>query len=130
MTARILAVHPVLGSPRVADSIAFFERLGFRCVFRDASDEPCYACVARDDIELHLQRHDEAGAESGGDRPTYRFLVDDVDALFSDFARRAPDALARSGTTPFSAPADSSWGTREFHLRDPAGHGLHFYRPR
>jgi hypothetical protein len=28
-----------------------------------------------------------------------------------------------------STPGDTPWGTREFHVLDPDGNGLQFYRP-
>ena len=59
----------------------------------------------------------------------YRLLVSDVDGLYRAFrsAGAIPDhALAFS---PWSSPGDTPWGTREFHLRDPDGNGLQFYRP-
>ena len=32
--------------------------------------------------------------------------------------------------SPWASPGDTPWGTREFHVRDPDGNGLQFYRPR
>jgi uncharacterized glyoxalase superfamily protein PhnB len=76
--------------------------------------------VRRDGVELHLQWHD-AVEEWTGDRPTYRFVVADVDGLHREF--RA--AGVRENIRPV---ADTAWGTREFHVRDPDGNGLQFYR--
>jgi catechol 2,3-dioxygenase-like lactoylglutathione lyase family enzyme len=133
------AVHPVLMARDVAESTAFFERLGFALLFADAPVQPRYAAVSREGVTLHLQWQDAAQFEGGRDRPTYRFLVDDVDALFAEFEGRlrGSGALAEPLATPqkiaqgpFARPTDSPWGTREFHLHDPAGNGLQFYRPR
>ena len=44
-----------------------------------------------------------------------RFLTRDVDALSADFG----GVVDRTEVT--------SWGTREFHVRDPYGNGLQFY---
>ena len=30
--------------------------------------------------------------------------------------------------SPWALPGDTPWGTREFHVRDPGGNGLHFYQ--
>lgn len=134
----IQAVHPVLGARDVRASIAFFQRLGFALTFTDtdtgAAAAPSYAAVQRDQCELHLQWQ---GPDPGGDthdRPTYRFLVADVDRLFAEFRAAGVVPAARAvaapaAASPFAQPADSPWGTREFHLRDPAGNGLQFYRP-
>lgn len=77
--------------------------------------------IRRDHVELHLQWHDASECDHPVDRPTYRFAVDDVDALHAEFS-----ALGRPlEITPVS---DKPWGTRAFHLRDPDGNGLQFYR--
>jgi len=125
------AVHPVLRSTDIERSIAFFAGLGFQTLFRDDLEATRYAAVGRDDIELHLQWHDPADLPQEGDLPTYRILVADVDALYADFS--GSGALAAEGAgpeSPWARPGDTPWGTREFHLRDPDGNGLQFYRPR
>ena len=105
----------------VAAAIGFYQELGFALTFRDSATDPQYAGVSRDSVELHLQWHDASEWSYPVDRPTYRFLVPDVDALHAEFA-----ALAQPlDWTPVS---DKPWGTREFHLRDPDGNGLQFYR--
>jgi catechol 2,3-dioxygenase-like lactoylglutathione lyase family enzyme len=121
MTPRVEAVHPVLMSSDVAASVAFYARLGFELIFVDDAAAPRYAAVRRDGVELHLQWHEAGARLPRGDRPVYRFLVDEPDALFAEFAR--VPGLHR---TPVR---DTPWGTREFHLHDPDGNGLQFYRP-
>lgn len=125
MKPTLRAVHPVLMSGDVGRSLAFFARLGFRETFRDG-DPPRYAAVVRDGVELHLQWHE--GAERIDprlDRPTYRFVVDDLEGLFAEF--EAVGVAADEG--PFARPRPTPWGTTEFHLRDPDRNGLQFYRP-
>lgn len=57
------------------------------------------------------------------DRPNYRFPLRDPDQLFEELRPQ----LAQVDHTPC---ADTPWGTRELHLRDPDGNGLQFYRVR
>jgi catechol 2,3-dioxygenase-like lactoylglutathione lyase family enzyme len=104
----------------VRASIRFYRRLGFEPVFTDSEADPKYAGVRRDDVELHLQWHD-AKDFSTGDRPTYRFLVQEVDKLSAEFA-------AASSVLDRTEVRDTPWGTREFHVRDPDRNGLQFYR--
>ena len=120
MTARLEAVHPVLMVRDVHASIRFYRRLGFEFVFADSEADPKYVGVRRDDVELHLQRHD-AKDFSTADRPTYRFLVHEVDELSAEFA-------AGNSVLERTEVRDTSWGTREFHVRDPDRNGLQFYR--
>jgi catechol 2,3-dioxygenase-like lactoylglutathione lyase family enzyme len=115
------SVHPVLMVRDVSVALRFYAALGFRELFRDRADDPMYAGVARDAVELHLQWHD--GNEWGYpvDRPTYRFVVQDVDGLHDELS-------ARAEVTDFTTPGATDWGTYEFHVRDPDGNGLQFYR--
>ena len=118
--AKLEAVHPVLMVRDVAASIQFYQSLGFEPAFQDSPVDPKYAGVRRDRVELHMQWHD-AQDFSSGDRPTYRFVVPDIDELSEEFSANCPD-LDR---TPVR---DTPWGTREFHVRDPDRNGLQFYR--
>jgi catechol 2,3-dioxygenase-like lactoylglutathione lyase family enzyme len=104
----------------VAASLKFYEQLHFRTVFRDVDDKPMYSVVRRDAVELHLQWHDAREWNYPNDRPTYRFYVDKVDELADELSK-----LDGLDATPV---ADTGWGTREFHLRDPDGNGLQFYK--
>lgn len=121
--AKLQAVHPVLMVRSVSRSIAFYEQLGFVLAFRDRPADPLYAGMRRDAVELHLQWHDAKEWDYPNDRPTYRFVVQDVDGLAEEL--RAMDArLDRTEVR------DTEWGTREFHVRDPDSNGLQFYRDR
>ena len=123
MPARLRSVQPVLMSRDVARSIEFYARLGFRLAFQDRPVDPQYVGIRRDDIELHLQWHDAAEWDYPNDRPTYRFVVADVDELFREL--QAAGVLGEN-----SRIADTAWGTREFHVQDPDRNGLQFYRDR
>jgi hypothetical protein len=50
-----------------------------------------------------------------------RFLVDDPDALFTEYGQRGVECSA-------SGIRDTSWGTREFALYDTDRNALTFYR--
>jgi hypothetical protein len=89
----------------VAASISFYERLGFVRRFGGPPGSPTYAAVVRDGVELHLQWHDAAEWTADGDRPTYRFVVEDVDGLYRE--------LRSSG---WKAPLAHRPGVREVPL--------------
>lgn len=126
MEKLIEAVIPALMSRDVAASLAFYEKLGFVEVFRDQADSPRYAAVARDGLELQLQWQDPSHWDHVLDRPVYRFYVSDVERAYAEFLRTG--AIPASGSGPWCRPGDTPWGTREFHVRDPDGNGLQFYR--
>jgi catechol 2,3-dioxygenase-like lactoylglutathione lyase family enzyme len=122
--SRLERVQPVLMVRDVPASIRFYvERLGFTLTFEDVPGDPKYAGVKRDGVELHLQWHDAKEWEYPNDRPTYRFVVQDVDGLFEELR-------TRGGLSPTSEVRDTPWGTREFHVQDPDRNGLQFYRNR
>jgi catechol 2,3-dioxygenase-like lactoylglutathione lyase family enzyme len=119
--AEIQTVNPVLPSRAVSASIAFYvDRLGFTRLFQDALDEPRYAGLGRDGVEIHVQWHD-AAEWSRVERPMLRFVVPEVEALFEEYRSKG---VFHERT----ALRDTGWGTREFAFYDPDGNGLTFYR--
>ena len=124
------AVHPVLPARDVDESLRFFEKLGFTLLFQDSREQPRYAALGRDRVEIHLQWMDERQWAYPTDRPAFRFLASDVDALFEEILRGESMGPLQGEESPWSAPANTPWGTREFHVRDPAGNSLQFYQPR
>ena len=114
---------PILPSRSVNDTLAFYRRLGFEGTISAFPFN--YAILRRGAVELHLQWGDAGQWAHPGDRPAYRFPTDDVDALYHEFSTAG--ALMPESRSPYAAPADTPWGTREFHLRDPAGNVLQFY---
>lgn len=130
MKAILEGVHPVLASADVTVSVNFYAGLGFLVAFRDQVTGPKYAVVRRDRVELHLQW---AGLDHWAhpiDRPAYRILVSDVDAIYNEFLGSGSVGRQTGQSSPWAAPADTPWGTREFHLRDPGQNSLQFYRSR
>jgi catechol 2,3-dioxygenase-like lactoylglutathione lyase family enzyme len=128
MKSTLQAVHPVLQARDVMESVRFYCDLGFEVLFQDSPQAPKYAAVRRDAVELHLQWADAGQWAHPVDRPAYRFLVGDVDALYREFAGSGRISAQPGQGSPWAAPADTPWGTREFHLRDPGHNSLQFYQ--
>ncbi len=105
----------------VPAAIGFYvKRLGFELAFADATKNPKYAGVRRDEVELHLQWHDPSEWDRV-ERPSLRFLVPDIERLFNEFKKK--DVFHEN-----TALRDTVWGTREFAFFDPDMNGLTFYR--
>jgi catechol 2,3-dioxygenase-like lactoylglutathione lyase family enzyme len=102
---KLQSVKPVLMSRDIEASLAFYRRLGFDEIFRDDPAKPRYAGVRRDGIDLHLQWHAADAWGDTEDRPTYRFVVEEVDELFEEFG-------ARNALNANSVVRDTPWGTR------------------
>jgi catechol 2,3-dioxygenase-like lactoylglutathione lyase family enzyme len=115
--------HPILGTRDMRRAIAFYtENLGFELAFGAEGGEvdaehPNYVGYRRDAVELHMQF--QYPHEMGAIR--LRFLVDDPDALYAEYAQRGVECNR-------DAVQDKPWGTREFALYDPDRNALTFYR--
>jgi len=129
MSAHLQAVHPVLGASDVDALVQFYRLLGFAVVFQDAPVGPKYVAIKRDSVELHIQWADKNQWAYPIDRPAFRFVVSDVDAVYREFVESGAVRSDTSQGSPWSSPADTPWGTREFHIRDPSHNSLQFYCP-
>ncbi len=115
-------VHPVIPVKNVSEAITYYtERLGFTIAFKDAGDNPMYAGVIRDGIELHLQWHAEEEWKAGLDALSLRIYVDEVDLLFEEYSDRGV-------FHEHTSLKNTAWGTREFAFYDLSKNGLTFYR--
>ncbi len=118
--AKLHSVNPILPSQDVRKSIDFYvNQLGFALQFQDSTDDPGYAGVRRDSVELHIQRHDPSEWERT-ERPSLRFVVEDVQGLFEEYREKG---VFHAKT----AIRETPWGTREFAFFDPHMNGLTFY---
>jgi catechol 2,3-dioxygenase-like lactoylglutathione lyase family enzyme len=122
MRVNFLVVHPVLGARDVPAAVDWYVgKLGFRLMFDDGGTPVRYAGVRRGAVEIHLQWHGvDSFAGPDGDCPSYRFVVDDPDALHVEYVANGVSA---------GPLRDTPWGTREFGVYDPNGMALAFYRP-
>ena len=107
---------PVLWAADLKASIEFWEeRLGFPCSFREGDPEdPIYAIVQRDGVEVHLSpRHPEWAGHG-----SFHLLVLDADALYSEFRARGVESM--------SEIEDREYGMRAFYLADNDGNFVEF----
>jgi catechol 2,3-dioxygenase-like lactoylglutathione lyase family enzyme len=112
-----VAVAPILPSRDLAETSAFYARLGFEQAGLWPDE---YLIVMRDEIGLHFflsRDHDPATSDHG----CYLY-VPDADALFAEYsALGLPDAgIPRL----HGAPEDTEYELREFALIDPDGNLL------
>lgn len=115
-------IHPVLPVKDVTKSVNYYvEKLGFKLAFTDTTSAEGYAGVTRDDVEIHLQWHDEKEWIEGLDRPMLRIYVKNITALFEEYKNRN---VFHNRTSLKITP----WGTKEFAFYDLYGNGLTFYR--
>src|SRR6188472_4553214 len=102
------ATHPIIGTRDIERAIDFYtQQLGFELAFRDNPESPNYVGFRRDSVELHMQFQFEHEMST----IRLRFLVEDPDALFTEYRQRHMEC------TP-NTIRDTQWGTREFALYD------------
>lgn len=92
--------HPILGTREIERAIGFYtKQLGFKLAFGDSSKPPNYVGFRRDSVVLHMQFQFEH--EMGVIR--LRILVEDPDALFSEYRQRGVECTS-------TGVRDTSWG--------------------
>jgi catechol 2,3-dioxygenase-like lactoylglutathione lyase family enzyme len=101
---------PILPARNLADTRAFYERLGFETVGWWPEAFGGYAILVNGDLELHFFRFVELDPAKSYAQCYWR--VTNVDAF--------RDRIASAGV-PVTAPEDTPWGTRECALGDPNG---------
>ena len=110
--------HPIIGARDIQRGIAFYTRmLGFDLAFKDHADTPNYVGFRRDAVELHMQFQFEHEMSI----IRLRLLVEDPDALFSEYRQRSVECSP-------GGIRDTPWGTREFAIYDQDRNALTFYR--
>ena len=120
----IRQIAPQFFATDIGRAVAWYqEKLGFNC--RGTwLDPPVYAIVERDQHAIHFRCAEPATPNPNkyADELLDAYLsVEDVDALYEEFAAR--------GVEFTRGLADTPWGTREFVVRDCDGRLLVFGSP-
>ena len=104
----------VLSVTDLAASLAHYrDALGFAVEFQ-WGDPVTYACLCRDDVQLHLAAATLTGKPAG--QSQLCIFVRDVDAIHAE--------LATAGARIAKPPQTYPYGMREFDLLDPDGNRL------
>jgi len=112
MSSRLVAAIPKLASLNIERSVAFFERLGFKCLY--ASDD--YGVMRRDDVSVHFWLCSDARTpkETG-----CRISVEGIDWLFQTYSELGV-------VHPNGQLESKPWGSREFSVLDSDGNLITF----
>ena len=120
---KLSQVIPVLHVPRIQECQAFYgDFLGFRCnwdgTMETGTDEqPGYALLFRDDIEIHLTEQRHAAAQGGG---SVMIRMSALDSFHRELSgRNSGFSLSAVNFTP--------WDSRVFFAVDPFGNRLRFW---
>jgi len=105
-------LSPILPSRDITQSEAFYSRLGFRTVYKDAA----YLLMRRENAEAHFFLHEEHKPEAS-DHAAY-MRPSDIDALSAEFAGLG---LPRHGIPRFEPAAVKPWRMKELVIVDPDG---------
>ena len=118
---------PILNVSSFAESVAWFEKLGWRMLW-DWGDPPFFGAVGSGPCEIFLCQGGQGGRGRGSHRMTFgpdgdetgdkgvwmSVWVEDVDAIHAHCVAQGLDV-----TWP---PTDMPWNVREMHVRHPDGH--------
>jgi catechol 2,3-dioxygenase-like lactoylglutathione lyase family enzyme len=110
-------VFPQLRMTKWDRSRAFYvDGLGFSVDWQHRFEPglPVFAQLTRQGLSLFLTEH-AGDCQVGG---AAYFVVDDVDAMFSEISQR--------GIRPAAPPTDMEWNAREMVVVDPDGNRLRF----
>jgi hypothetical protein len=116
-------ITAVLLAERIEPSIQFWEQLGFeKTMDVPGANGLAFAIVKKDAIELMYQTYSSVDAEGGGHKgfakgPTFLFV--EVDNLEETRG-------AVSGAEIAMAERMTFYGSKEFGVKDPAGHFVTF----
>lgn len=110
--------EPILPSRDLAETRAFYRRLGFTCWFGEGAPWQ-YEIVSRGHLVVHFFLSDTLAPERS-DAGCYLRVVD-ADRLHAELS---PLGLPVEGIPRLTAPRDEPWGMREFTIVDPSGNLL------
>ena len=118
--ATLVETRLVLAVRDLRATTAFFvEVLGFHCDFEPAG----WSFLSRDHVKVMLGEcpDDRPAAELGNHSYVAYLVVEGVDRLHEEVAKRGADVIVEPRTEP--------WGMREFGIRTPDGHRIRFGEP-
>jgi len=88
---------------------------------QDNPDNPNYAVIKRDTVELHLQWHDPKSFDTAVDKLNLRFVIENIENLYEEY--KAQDVFHER-----TQLRETEWRTKEFAFYDLDGNGLTFYK--
>jgi len=112
---------PILPSRSLADTLTFFERLGFEGRIHQHGD---YAIMTRGTAELHFFTHRELRPEESAAACYIRVV--DVDDVYHAFEAAK---LPGTGIPRRDVLENKPWGMREFAVVDPDGNLIRIGQP-
>jgi uncharacterized glyoxalase superfamily protein PhnB len=120
-TAKLTELVPLLFVEKIADSVEFYEKLGFEIVMRWESEEGTlgWCRLNRDSAGVMLQQacEEDGPAEGRGHGVAFFFICDDVDVLYAELTARG---------LSFKPPETAFYGMKQVFLNDPDGYQLCF----
>jgi catechol 2,3-dioxygenase-like lactoylglutathione lyase family enzyme len=107
---------PILPARDLAETRAFYERLGFQAAGWWPAEFGGYAILRRGDLSMHFFSFKEITPDQNYAQCYWR--VNDVDSLYAEFHALG---LSKFGIPRLDTVGDKPWGMREFAIVDPNG---------
>jgi catechol 2,3-dioxygenase-like lactoylglutathione lyase family enzyme len=105
---------PTLPAKSMAQTLAFYTRLGFDCEI--VAPDSSYAIADRGTLEIHFFLYEDLTPADSSFGAYFR--VSDVDALYREYAALG---LPSGGIPRITPLEDKPWGMREFAVIDENG---------
>jgi catechol 2,3-dioxygenase-like lactoylglutathione lyase family enzyme len=112
---RMERTEPILPARNLAETQAFYEKLGFRSWWKGRGQFE-YDIVSRGHLVVHF--FSEPALIPGENDTSCYWRVRDADRFHREFAALN---LPSAGIPRLTTPVDQPWGMREFTLVDPSG---------
>lgn len=125
MKARFIT--PILNVSNLADSFAWFERLGWEKRW-DWGDPPGFGCVSAGDFNIFMCQDGQGGRGKGTNTTTFSDSKDEEQdkgvwmSIWVDSVDELHTHCLNNDIEITFEPEDMPWGVRELHVRHPDGH--------
>jgi hypothetical protein len=119
---------PILNVSNIAESFAWFERLGWRKGFQ-WGEPPTFGSVCSGKCEIFLCQGAQGGRGKGTNTTTFDDVGESADkgvwmSVWVENVDEIHQHCLAHGIEVTWPPTDQPWGVREMHIRHPDGHVL------
>ncbi|MEO0647532.1 MAG: bleomycin resistance family protein [Cyanobacteria bacterium J06650_10] len=120
-------ITPILNVSNLAESIQWFEKLGWQKLW-DWGDPPTFGAVGAGEQEIFLSLNSQGGQGKGDNKQTFGPNGDETKdkgvwlSIFVEDVDKVHATATAANIEVVFPPTNLPWNIRECHLRHPDGH--------